>query len=115
MRVCGKCAFPECVLFTHHTVGHLEVAISCDRDTFVESSQYGDQHAHVLGFVSKVRTLKLFLCQVRELFHFKRVREISTTLFVSLMNTINFSSLRLDNFIQLLDTSSVTIGLEFVL
>ena len=34
--------------------------------------------------------------------------------FVSLMRTIHFSSLRLENFIQLLDTSSVVIGLEFV-
>ena len=42
----------------------------------MDSSQCGDQHAHVLGFVSKVRTLKLFLCQVRDLIHSKRVREI---------------------------------------
>ena len=35
-------------------------------------------------------------------------------LFVYLMNTINFSSLRLDNFGQLLDTSCVIIGLELV-
>ena len=39
---------------------------------------------------------------------------ISSKLFVSLMSTINFSSLRLDNFIQLWNTSSVIIGLEFV-
>ena len=39
---------------------------------------------------------------------------ISSKLFVSLMGTINFSSLRLDDSIQLLDTSSVIIGLEFV-
>ena len=39
---------------------------------------------------------------------------ISSKLFVFLMSTINFSSLRLDNFIQLLNTSSVIIGLEFV-
>ena len=39
---------------------------------------------------------------------------ILSTSFVSLMSTINFSSLRLDNFIQLLDTSSVVLGLEFV-
>ena len=39
---------------------------------------------------------------------------ISSMLFVSLMSTTNFSSLRLDNFIQLLDTSSVTIGLELM-
>ena len=39
---------------------------------------------------------------------------ISSMLFVSLMSTINFSSLRLDNFIQLLDTSSVILGLELV-
>ena len=31
-----------------------------------------------------------------------------------LVSTINFSSLRLDNFIQLLNTSSVMIGLELV-
>ena len=36
---------------------------------------------------------------------------ISSKLFES---AINFSSLRLDNFIQLLNTSSVMIGLEFV-
>ena len=42
----------------------------------MESSQCGDQHAHVLGFVTKVRTLKLFLSQVRELIHSKRLREI---------------------------------------
>ena len=35
-------------------------------------------------------------------------------LFVSLKSTINITSLRLDNSIQFLDTSSVTIGLEFV-
>ena len=40
---------------------------------------------------------------------------ISSKLFVSLISTINISSLRLDNFIQLLNTSSVIIGLEFVL
>ena len=39
---------------------------------------------------------------------------ISSMLFVSLMSTINFSSLRLDRFTQLLNTSSVLIGLEFV-
>ena len=39
---------------------------------------------------------------------------ISSMLFVSLMSTINFSSLRLDNFIQFLDISCVTIGLELV-
>ena len=39
---------------------------------------------------------------------------ISSMLFVSLMSTIDFPSLRLDNFIQLLDTSSVIIGLELV-
>ena len=39
---------------------------------------------------------------------------ISSMLFVSLMSTINFSSLRLDNFIQLLDTSSVIIAMELV-
>ena len=32
----------------------------------VESSCCGDQLAHVLEFVSKVRTLKLLLCQIRE-------------------------------------------------
>ena len=40
----------------------------------VESSSCIDQLAHVLGFVSKVRTLNLFLCRIRELIHFKRVR-----------------------------------------
>ena len=35
-------------------------------------------------------------------------------LFVSLMSTINFFFLRLDRFLQLLNTSSVVIGLEFV-
>ena len=39
---------------------------------------------------------------------------ISSKSFVSLMSTINFSFLRLDHFIQLLKTSSVIIGLEFV-
>ena len=39
----------------------------------VESSQCGDQLAHVLGFVSKVR-LTLFLCRIHELIHSKRVR-----------------------------------------
>ena len=39
---------------------------------------------------------------------------ISSMLFVSLMSTINLTSLRLDNFIQLLDISSVIIGLELV-
>ena len=39
---------------------------------------------------------------------------ISSMLFVSLMSTINFTSLRLDSFIQFLDTSSVIIGLELV-
>ena len=39
---------------------------------------------------------------------------ISSKSFVSLMSTINFSLLRLDNFIQLLNTSSVEIGLELV-
>ena len=39
---------------------------------------------------------------------------ISLKFFVSCKSTINFSSMRLDNFIQLLDTSSVIIGLEFV-
>ena len=34
--------------------------------------------------------------------------------FVSLMSTTNFSFLRLDHFIQLLNTSSVVIGLKFV-
>ena len=38
----------------------------------------------------------------------------SSKSFVSLMSTINFSFLRLDHFIQLLDTSSVIIGLELV-
>ena len=37
---------------------------------------------------------------------------ISSKSFVSLMSTINVSSLRLDHFIQLLNTSSVLIGLE---
>ena len=37
---------------------------------------------------------------------------ISSVLYVSLMSTTNFSSLRLDNFIQLLDTSTVINGLE---
>ena len=40
---------------------------------------------------------------------------ISSMLFVSLMSTINLTSLRLDNSIQFLDTSSVIIGLELVL
>ena len=39
---------------------------------------------------------------------------ISLKLFVSCMSTINLSSLRLNNAIQFLDTSSVVIGLEFV-
>ena len=39
---------------------------------------------------------------------------ISSMSFVSLMSTINFSSLRLDHFIQLSNTSSVIICLEFV-
>ena len=39
---------------------------------------------------------------------------ISSKLFVSLMSTINFSSLRLDRFIQFLTASSVIIGLELV-
>ena len=39
---------------------------------------------------------------------------ISSTSFVSLMSTINFSSLRLDNSTQFLYTSSVIIGPEFV-
>ena len=39
---------------------------------------------------------------------------ISSELFVSLMSTKNFSSLRLDNFIRLLNISSVIIDLEFV-
>ena len=39
---------------------------------------------------------------------------ISSMLFVSLMNMINFTSLRLDNFIQILDISSAMIGLELV-
>ena len=38
----------------------------------------------------------------------------TSMLFVSLMSTINFSSLRLDHFIRLLNTSSVIIGLELV-
>ena len=37
---------------------------------------------------------------------------ISSKSFVSLMSTINFSSLRLDHFIQLLNTSSVIISLQ---
>ena len=40
---------------------------------------------------------------------------ISSKLFVSLMSTINFSSLTLGNSIQFEDASSVIIGLEFVL
>ena len=39
----------------------------------------------------------------------------SSKSFVSLMSTTNFFFLRLDHFIQLLNTSSVIIGLEFVL
>ena len=39
---------------------------------------------------------------------------ISSKLFVSLMSTINFTSLRLDNSIQFWDISSVIIGQEFV-
>ena len=39
---------------------------------------------------------------------------ISSMLFVYLMSTINFTSLRLDKFIQFLDISSVIIGLELV-
>ena len=39
---------------------------------------------------------------------------ISSKSFVSLMSTINFSSLRLGNSIQFLDSSSVKIGLELV-
>ena len=39
---------------------------------------------------------------------------ISSKSFVFLMSTINFSSLRLDHLIQLLNTSSVLIGLELV-
>ena len=39
---------------------------------------------------------------------------ISSKLFVSLMSTINLTSLRLDNFIQLWGTSSIIIGLELV-
>ena len=39
---------------------------------------------------------------------------ISSKLFVSLMSTINYTSLRLDNSIQFLNISSVIIGLELV-
>ena len=39
---------------------------------------------------------------------------ILSTSFVSLMSTTNFFFLRLDRFIQLLNTSSVVIGLEFI-
>ena len=39
---------------------------------------------------------------------------ISSKSFVSLLSTTNFFFLRLDHFIQLLNTSSVVIGLEFV-
>ena len=39
---------------------------------------------------------------------------ISSKLFVSLKSTINLTSLRLDNSIQFLVTSSVIIGLEIV-
>ena len=39
---------------------------------------------------------------------------ISSKLFISCMSVINLTSLRLDNFIQLLDTSSVIICLELV-
>ena len=39
---------------------------------------------------------------------------ISSMLFVSLMSTIDLTSLTLDNSIQCLDTSSVIIGLELV-
>ena len=39
---------------------------------------------------------------------------ISSKLFVSCKSTINFTSLRLDNSIQFLDTSSIIIGLELV-
>ena len=39
---------------------------------------------------------------------------LSSKLFVSCQNTINLTSLRLDNIIQLWDTSSVIIGLELV-
>ena len=39
---------------------------------------------------------------------------ISSKLFVSCQSTINLTSLRLDNSIQFLDTSSVIIGLELV-
>ena len=40
---------------------------------------------------------------------------MSSTLFVPLKSTINFTELRLDNSIQLLDTSSVIIDLELVI
>ena len=50
------------------------------------------------------------LCQLL----FMKKLLIPSTAFVSLMSTINFSFLRLDDFIQLLNTSSVIIGLEFV-
>ena len=39
---------------------------------------------------------------------------ISSKLFVSLMSTVNFFSLRPDNFIHFLDIASVIIGLELV-
>ena len=39
---------------------------------------------------------------------------ISSKSLVSLMSTINFSSLRLDHFIQFLNTSFVIIGMELV-
>ena len=39
---------------------------------------------------------------------------ISSKLFVSCKSTINLISLRLDNSIQFLDTSSVVLGLELV-
>ena len=39
---------------------------------------------------------------------------LSSKLFVSCQNTIDLTSLRLDNIIQLWDTSSVRIGLELV-
>ena len=39
---------------------------------------------------------------------------ISSMLFISLMSTINFTSLRFDNSIQFLDISPVVIGLDLV-
>ena len=68
-------------LFLHNCY-HLDTALRPIQVTWMiqnatialESFQCVDQLAHVLGFVSKIRTLTLFLCRIRELIHFKRGR-----------------------------------------